>query len=162
LKEKFLLFWDTMALGSKSLFSLCVLCSHYLARTNTISMLTGLIGISGGDAKVFGLRISEQMDLVHDVIGVCPQQNVLFDDLTVFEHLFFCTKMKGMENREALDAISQMIQSVGLTEKTHAASKTLSGGQKRKLGVAMAFIANPKVVFLDGNSSFLILSFSFP
>eukprot|EP00475_Leptophrys_vorax_P022719 TRINITY_DN3093_c0_g1_i4.p1 TRINITY_DN3093_c0_g1~~TRINITY_DN3093_c0_g1_i4.p1 ORF type:complete len:1562 (-),score=428.94 TRINITY_DN3093_c0_g1_i4:659-5344(-) len=122
-------------------------------KTTTISMLTGLLGISGGDAKVFGLRVSEQMSLIHDVIGVCPQQNVLFDDLSVYEHLLFCTKMKGMDPAQAKTAIASMIQEVGLTEKVNAASKTLSGGQKRKLGVAMAFIANPKVVFLDEPTS---------
>jgi ABC-type multidrug transport system ATPase subunit len=116
-------------------------------------MLTGLIPISGGDASIFGQSILRNLDAVHQIIGVCPQQNVLWDALTVYEHLEIFGRLKGISRKDMKKCIMDMINEVGLTEKVHSPSKTLSGGQKRKLCVAIAFIGDPKVVFLDEPTS---------
>lgn len=116
-------------------------------------MLTGLTDVTDGDASLFGLSIANQMDNVHSIIGVCPQQNVLFDTLTVKEHLYLFAELKGVPKNEIDSRIQKAIEDVGLTEKTNSQSKTLSGGQKRKLCVAIAFIGDPKVVFLDEPTS---------
>lgn len=120
-------------------------------------MLTGLIDVSSGDAQVFGYSVKNEIDRVHDIIGVCPQQNVLFDNLTVREHLVFFARLKGIPSASVQNVVQKVIEDVGLTEKVNSPSSTLSGGQKRKLCVAIAFIANPKVVFL-GN--FLLYLYS--
>mmetsp|Transcript_25624 Transcript_25624/g.41329 ORF Transcript_25624/g.41329 Transcript_25624/m.41329 type:complete len:244 (-) Transcript_25624:3060-3791(-) len=84
-------------------------------------------------------------------LGMCPQHNILWDYLTVKEHLYVYGRLKGVESCE--DAASELIRDVGLTEKTNVISKNLSGGMKRKLNVAMALIGGPRVVFLDEPTS---------
>ena len=57
-------------------------------------MLTGLYSPSGGEATINGYSILDSMDRVRDSLGICPQHNVLFDRLTVKEHLDFFIKLK--------------------------------------------------------------------
>jgi ATP-binding cassette subfamily A (ABC1) protein 3 len=116
-------------------------------KTTTISMLTGLLEISSGDASVFGYSTAKRMDDVQCIVGVCPQQNVLFEELSVREHLVLFASLRGITLNET--EILKICEDVNLSEKVDALSSTLSGGQKRKLCVAIAFIGNPKVVYLD-------------
>lgn len=64
-------------------------------KTTTISMLTGLLPHSSGRAKVFNLDIFSQMDEVRNIMGVCPQHDVLFDLLTPTEHLDLFFELKN-------------------------------------------------------------------
>src|SRR5690349_21151697 len=102
-------------------------------------MLTGLIDISDGDAMIFGRSAQHKIDDVHDIMGVCPQQNVIFAILTVREHLIFFARLKGVDRSKMDAVIKGIVEDVGLTEKIDAESRTLSGGQKRKLCVAISF-----------------------
>jgi ATP-binding cassette subfamily A (ABC1) protein 3 len=116
-------------------------------------MMTGLIDITSGDARVFGYSVKTEMDQIQEIIGVCSQQNVLWDDLTVKEHLEFFARLKGLSAAEGARASKTLIEEVGLAEKMNVKSAALSGGQKRKLCVAIAFMGDPKVVFLDEPTS---------
>ncbi len=122
-------------------------------KTTTISMLTGLIPPTRGSAIIEGYDIAYDMDEIRKNLGVCPQHDILYPDLTVQEHLIMFASFKGLVGNKIKDEVEKMIQSVGLTEKRHALSKTLSGGQKRKLSVGIAFIGGSKVVFLDEPTS---------
>jgi len=122
-------------------------------KTTTISMLTGLIPPSSGDAYVYGHPISSEMAEVRTSLGVCPQHDVLWPDLTVREHLAFFAGIKGMPAKAIPEAVSAMIREVGLTEKVETRSAELSGGQKRKLSVGIALIAGSRVVVLDEPTS---------
>ncbi|KAF1780736.1 P-loop containing nucleoside triphosphate hydrolase [Phytophthora cactorum] len=107
-------------------------------KTTIISMLTGLIPPTAGDATLYGCSIKRDFHELRRVIGICPQHDVLFQDLTVEEHLLLFGTMKQISR---------------LTEIRHALAKTLSGGQKRKLSVALAFLGGSKLVFLDEPTS---------
>ena len=85
--------------------------------------------------------------------GVCPQHDILYPFLTVEEHLLIFAAFKGLSGDALKIEVETMIQAVGLTEKRKAQSRTLSGGQKRKLSVAIAFVGGSKVVFLDEPTS---------
>ena len=62
-----------------------------LGKTTTMSVLTGLYPPSGGAAYINGLNVQTDMEAIRDSLGLCPQHNILFDRLTVKEHLeFFC------------------------------------------------------------------------
>eukprot|EP00457_Paulinella_chromatophora_P000142 gb/GEZN01000142.1/.p1 GENE.gb/GEZN01000142.1/~~gb/GEZN01000142.1/.p1 ORF type:complete len:1985 (+),score=306.96 gb/GEZN01000142.1/:58-6012(+) len=124
-------------------------------KTTTISMLTGLYPPStGGDAEIYGKSITWDMTAIRKkFLGVCPQHDILYPQLTVKEHLIMYAKLKGVELVNVENAVTEMIEQVGLTEKVHAAAGTLSGGMKRKLSIGMAFIGNSKVVFLDEPTS---------
>ncbi len=131
-----------------------VLLGHNGAgKTSTISVLSGLLGYTSGHAKIFGMDIGSQMEDIRKTMGVCPQHDILYDDLTVKEHLeLFCT-FKGRSGKETAKEIDKMIMDLGLWEKRDERAKSLSGGQKRRLSVGIAFIGDSKFIVLDEPTS---------
>ena len=118
-------------------------------KTTTFSMLTGLIPQTSGNVQYFDYDMETDMPEVRKIMGVCPQFDILFDDLTVKEHLELYANIKGMPKSEIPAAVTKMIVDLKLEEKTNYQSKTLSGGQKRKLSTGIAFIGGSKLIFLD-------------
>lgn len=86
-------------------------------------------------------------------MGVCPQHDILFDDLTVREHLEMYANFKGMNSKDIQNAVDKVIEDVDLAVKQHDYAKNLSGGQKRRLSVAIAFIGGSKLIYLDEPTS---------
>jgi len=116
-------------------------------------MLTGLIEPTAGFASVFGIDIFNNMDEMRKVLGVCPQHDVLFEFLTVEDHLRLFASFKGSNPRDIEAQVQQMIIDIDLADVKTQISKTLSGGQKRKLSVAIAMIGDSKIVLLDEPTS---------
>ncbi|KAE8736684.1 ABC-transporter, subfamily A member 03 [Frankliniella occidentalis] len=127
----------------------CFLGHNGAGKTTTISMLTGMYPPTSGTARLYGLDIRKDMDAIRANMGVCPQHNVLFNSLTVEEHLLFFGRIKGMSEKELKGDIDMMLSEMDLEKKRKAFANTLSGGMKRKLSVGMAFVGGSKVVFLD-------------
>ncbi|KAL5263173.1 hypothetical protein ACHWQZ_G008548 [Mnemiopsis leidyi] len=117
-------------------------------KTTTMSMLTGLFSPSGGNALVNGHSILTSMDKVRKSLGMCPQHNVLFDRLTVKEHLLFFIRLKGYEDDIMTEAY-RMMDMLKLNDKVDTKADELSGGMKRKLSVGIALAGGSKVVILD-------------
>ncbi|POM78146.1 ATP-binding cassette (ABC) Superfamily, partial [Phytophthora palmivora] len=111
----------------------CLLGHNGAGKTTLISMLTGMIAPSSGDAFFRGMSITEDMDEIRESLGLCFQHDVLFEELTVEEHLLFFGRIKGYRKTELEAVITRQIREVGLTEKRHVKSTELSGGMKRKL-----------------------------
>lgn len=127
-----------------------VLLGHNGAgKSTTISMLTGLLAPTSGKIHIYDEDVSEDLSAIRSYLGVCPQHDVLWEDLTVKEHLELYAGLKGVEKSQVNDSVSDIIKNVGLTEKVNTQSKQLSGGQKRKLSVAIALLGDSKVVILD-------------
>ncbi|XP_077979982.1 phospholipid-transporting ATPase ABCA3-like isoform X2 [Glandiceps talaboti] len=122
-------------------------------KTTTLSMLTGLFPATGGTAYVNGYNIATEMSAVRSSLGLCPQHDILFDRLTVEEHLYFFAKLKGLQSNKVQDEIDKYITALGLEDKRDVQSRALSGGMKRKLSVCIALIADSKVVMLDEPTS---------
>ncbi|XP_001920862.6 phospholipid-transporting ATPase ABCA1 isoform X2 [Danio rerio] len=118
-------------------------------KTTTMSILTGLFPPTAGTIYVKGMDIRSDMDIIRRTLGVCPQHNVLFDILTVEEHVWFYGRMKGMSLEEVNKEMNSLLEDVGLQHKRFEQTKNLSGGMQRKLSVAIAFIGGSKVVVLD-------------
>ncbi|XP_069503524.1 phospholipid-transporting ATPase ABCA7 isoform X2 [Ambystoma mexicanum] len=118
-------------------------------KTTTMSILTGLIPPSSGTAYVLGHNIRTEMETVRRTMGMCPQHNVLFDILTVEEHVWFYGRLKGLTNEQVKEETKQLILDVGLSLKCKEPTRCLSGGMQRKLSVAIAFVGRSKVVILD-------------
>ncbi|KAH9488682.1 ATP-binding cassette sub- A member 3 [Bulinus truncatus] len=131
-----------------------VLLGHNGAgKTTTMSILTGFIPPTSGTAIVNGHDIRTDIIGVRNSLGLCPQHNILFDTMTVREHLKFFAKLKGYESPNIEEEVISMAKEVGLETKINTASANLSGGQKRKLSVGIALIGGSKIVFLDEPTS---------
>ncbi|XP_078609223.1 phospholipid-transporting ATPase ABCA3-like isoform X2 [Branchiostoma floridae x Branchiostoma japonicum] len=118
-------------------------------KTTTMSILTGLFPPTSGTATVNNHSILTNMDEIRSSLGLCPQHNVLFDRLTVREHLYFAITLKGKTGDEAKREIAQMLRDLQLENKSGTVSSQLSGGMKRKLSCSMALIGGSQVVILD-------------
>ncbi|XP_050517580.1 phospholipid-transporting ATPase ABCA3-like isoform X2 [Diabrotica virgifera virgifera] len=127
-----------------------VLLGHNGAgKTTTMSMLTGMISPTNGTAKINGHDIRLDIAGVRNSLGLCPQHNIIFDELTVEEHLYFFSKLKGLSKSKITAEIDKYVKLLDLEPKRKEKSSTLSGGMKRKLCVGMALCGNSKVVMLD-------------
>ncbi|CAJ1086292.1 LOW QUALITY PROTEIN: phospholipid-transporting ATPase ABCA1-like [Xyrichtys novacula] len=118
-------------------------------KTTTMSILTGLFPPTSGTALINGYDIHTDMDSIRKYLGMCPQHNVLFNELTVEEHIYFYSRLKGRSRDEVKIEMDQMIKDVGLPHKRKDLAKNLSGGMQRKLSVAIAFVGGSKIVILD-------------
>ncbi|CAG9334832.1 unnamed protein product [Blepharisma stoltei] len=123
-------------------------------KTTTISMMCGLIPTTYGDMKINGNYLSTDLNKIRRSLGVCPQHNVLFNDLTPEEHLYLFAIFKGMQDKEEIyKKIKEKLSEVDLTDKKDKRTKFLSGGMKRKLSLAMALIGDSPIVLLDEPTS---------
>jgi ATP-binding cassette subfamily A (ABC1) protein 1 len=131
-----------------------VLLGHNGAgKTTALSQLCGLIAPTSGDARIFGMSIKTQMAEIRKKMGVCPQMNVLYDELTVNEHMILYARIKGIEKAAREAAVLKVLAGVALTEKRHAFTRNLSGGQKRKACLAIALIGDSPILMLDEPTS---------
>ncbi|KAH9143316.1 hypothetical protein AeRB84_012675 [Aphanomyces euteiches] len=131
----------------------CLLGHNGAGKTTLISMLTGMIPVTSGDATVNGLSLNDNLGEIRQSLGMCPQHDVLYPELTVQEHLMFYGKIKGYRGALLKNEVENKIVEVGLTEKRHVYSIELSGGMKRKLSLAIALMGDSKIVFLDEPTS---------
>ncbi|NWR80571.1 ABCA1 protein, partial [Centropus unirufus] len=118
-------------------------------KTTTMSILTGLLPPTSGTAYILGWDIRSDIDSIRKTLGMCPQHNVLFDILTVEEHVWFYGRLKGLSEEQVKVELEQLIQDTGLLHKRREQTRNLSGGMQRKLSVAIAFVGGSRVVILD-------------
>ncbi|KAI6203529.1 ATP-binding cassette sub-family A member 1 [Aphelenchoides besseyi] len=118
-------------------------------KTTTMSILCGLYSPTSGTASVYGKDIRRDMPAIRDHLGVCPQHNILFDNMTVEEQLQFYGRLKGVPNSRLNHEVELFLKDIGLTDKRYALSNQLSGGMKRKLCIGIALIGGSKLVILD-------------
>jgi ATP-binding cassette subfamily A (ABC1) protein 3 len=112
-------------------------------KSTTLDAIAGLNKLDGGSITIDGTG----------GLGIAPQKNVLWDDLTVEEHLNIFNRLKAPNNRATKEEIRELIDAVDLTKKRTALSKTLSGGQKRKLQLGMMLTGGSAVCCVDEVSS---------
>lgn len=108
---------------------------------------------SSGQIQLENQNAIGDLSLVQNKIGYCPQMNTLVDTMTVWEHMLFFAMIKGVPKREQVELVETMIDQLGLSMFSNRESSTLSGGNKRKLQVAIAILACPPVVLLDEPSA---------
>lgn len=136
-----------------------VLLGHNGAgKTTTINMLTGLFAQTKGHAHLFGIDMFNDMASVRQLMGVCPQHDVLFELLTVEEHISIFYDLKGADPRLKKQEIEKLLKDLYLEDQRYKQAMQLSGGNKRKLSVAIALCGHSKFVLLDEPTSGLDLS----
>ncbi|CAI5993150.1 unnamed protein product [Closterium sp. NIES-64] len=124
-------------------------------KTTTLSMMMGFLQPSEGAAIIEGMGIVDDMDAIYSIMGVCPQHDLLWEQLTGREHLLFYGRLKNLRGQELKDAVDKSLKSVnllagGVGDKV---SSQYSGGMKRRLSVAISLIGNPLVVYMDEPST---------
>uniref|UniRef100_A0A8P0PI43 ATP binding cassette subfamily A member 17 n=2 Tax=Canis lupus familiaris TaxID=9615 RepID=A0A8P0PI43_CANLF len=131
-----------------------VLLGHNGAgKTTMCCMLTGVLAPSSGWVYINGYDISCNVAQIRKSMGWCPQHDILFDNFTVAEHLYFYARLKGLSCHKCPEEVQRMLHVLGLEDKRDALSKFLSGGTKRKLSIGIALIAGSKVLMLDEPTS---------
>ncbi len=118
-------------------------------KTTTIRMLACLSKPTGGECSVCGSDCVTQSDEVKKVIGISPQDTAVAENLTVLENLRLICGIYGYSPEKTSERIATMTKLFDFGEVSNSRAKTLSGGWKRKLSIAMALISEPKVLFLD-------------
>ena len=118
-------------------------------KTTLITQLTGLYPPTLGNAWIGGYDIRNQLEKVQLQIGVCPQFDVLWEKLTVEEHLLFYARIKGIPPEQEDLAVTKALKEVHLSEQRDVTTAELPLGMKRRLSIAISLVSSPKVVFLD-------------
>jgi ABC-2 type transport system ATP-binding protein len=118
-------------------------------KTTSLNMMVGLLDPSAGEVWIEGESIRDRRRDVLRRIGVCPQENVLWDKLTCLEQLEFSGVNYGLSQEEARRRGARLLDELGLAAKLNELAGRLSGGMKRRLNLALALVHDPQIVFLD-------------
>ncbi len=118
-------------------------------KTTTIRMISGLLRADSGLIEIQGTRLSENMARARRLMGVCPQELVIWETLTCLEQLTFLGTQYDLSRRKAATRGRELLEILGLVEKEHQLAKTLSGGMKRRLNLALALVHDPEILILD-------------
>jgi ABC-type multidrug transport system ATPase subunit len=128
---------------------LCLLGHNGAGKSTLFNMLTGITGSSKGYANIYGYDTKTQQEKLRKVIGIVPQFDILWGELTAAEHIRMFCRVKMVKDELIDDIVEDLLSSVGLSDVANAATMTFSGGMKRRLSVAIAAIGNPKIIFFD-------------
>ncbi|MEJ0031896.1 MAG: ATP-binding cassette domain-containing protein [Bacteroidota bacterium] len=129
-------------------------------KTTLLNVLAGLEKPSKGNIKINGIDIHRDKDNIHGVIGYVSQDDLLIEELTVHENLYYNTRLCfGRAPEEEINSkIDRVLNDLGLEQRRNlrvggALDKTISGGQRKRLNIALELIREPAVLFLDEPTS---------
>ena len=115
-------------------------------KTTLIKILCGLSKKTSGEITINGLDIDKDIDKIKEIIDISPQETSVANNLTVKENLEF---FANIYNNNDTNTLSEVVEIFNLNEVLNQRAKTLSGGYKRRLSIAIALISKPKILFLD-------------
>ena len=118
-------------------------------KSTLIRMMTTLVPITSGHARVGGFDVASDPDAVRRRIGVIPQALTSDQDLTVEENLSIYAKLYSVPKAQREKNILEVLEAVDLVKWRGAQTKTLSGGMRRRLEIARGLVHNPHIFFLD-------------
>jgi ABC-2 type transport system ATP-binding protein len=118
-------------------------------KTTTIRMLCGLLRSDAGEIRINGTSLKGDPRICRRRIGLCPQELVIWETLTCFEQLAFVGTQYDLPRREARRRAHELLDTLGLSDKANKLAKTLSGGMKRRLNLALALVHDPELLVLD-------------
>ncbi len=137
----------SFTIGKGEIFGL--LGPNGAGKTTTIRILSTVLAPDQGDATVGGYSVRRQSDEVRNLIGVCPQELALYEDLSALDNLVFFGRMAGLNGREARAQAMANLELMALLERKKGKIEKFSGGMKRRINLAIALMGHPKLLFLD-------------
>jgi linearmycin/streptolysin S transport system ATP-binding protein len=118
-------------------------------KTTTISMISGLVTPTRGDAEIGGFSITNQPLEAKRLMGVVPQEIALYNTLTGRQNLEFFGKMYGLRGGLLHERVDEVLEFVGLTDRQKDKVENYSGGMKRRLNVGVGLLHKPELVYMD-------------
>lgn len=115
-------------------------------KTTLIKILCGLTNKTSGTIMINNFSLDKEIDKIKEIIDISPQETSVANNLTVKENLEF---FANIYNNNNTNTINEIIDIFNLNEVINQKAKTLSGGYKRRLSIAIALISKPKILFLD-------------
>ncbi len=118
-------------------------------KTTTISMISGLLAPTSGDASIGGFSITRQALEAKRLLGVVPQEIALYPTLTARQNLEFFGRMYGLGGKELTRRVDAMLDFVELRDRQSDRIETFSGGMKRRINIAAGLLHDPQVIYMD-------------
>jgi ABC-type multidrug transport system ATPase subunit len=119
-------------------------------KSTLMRILVALMEPTSGEINIFGYDILKQRKEVRSILGYLPQDFRFFAKYKTYEFLDYAARLSGMNNsKQRRQAVDTMLDSVGLFDVRERYANRLSGGMKRRLGIAQALIHNPKLIIVD-------------
>ncbi|MBR6277857.1 MAG: ATP-binding cassette domain-containing protein [Bacteroidales bacterium] len=129
-------------------------------KTTLLNVLSGITSPYSGSVKINGIDLHREKEKLEGVIGLIPQDDLLIEELTVFENLYFSAKFcfKDMPENEIRDKVDTVLKSLGLYDRKdlkvgNSLNKLISGGQRKRLNIALELIREPSILFVDEPTS---------
>lgn len=118
-------------------------------KTTTISMISGLLAPTAGDARIGGYSITKQPMDAKKLIGVVPQEIALYPTLSARKNLEFFGKMYGLGGRALGMAVDEVLDFTDLKDRAKDRIDTFSGGMKRRVNIGVGLLHKPQLVYMD-------------
>ncbi|MFN8208874.1 MAG: ATP-binding cassette domain-containing protein [Bacteroidales bacterium] len=129
-------------------------------KTTLLNVLCGIEKPYGGEVLINGLNLHTETEKLEGVIGLIPQDDLLIEELTVFQNLYFSAKQSFREktDEELVGLVDKTLSNLGLLDKKNLKvgspmNKTISGGQRKRLNIALELIREPSILFVDEPTS---------
>ena len=122
-------------------------------KTTTFKMLCGLLTVTSGELEVAGIDIKKDREAAREQLGYMSQKFALYGDLSVRQNMTFFAQAYGLFDQKMQDRIAALSREFHLNDVLDRPAKTLSGGIKQRLAMAVALLHNPKILFLDEPTS---------
>ncbi len=129
-------------------------------KTTLLNVLAGIEAPTSGQVRINGIDLHHQKDQLEGVIGVIPQDDLLIEELTVFQNLYYNAKLcfKDKSEEELTQLVHKTLQNLGLFERKDLKvgsplNKMISGGQRKRLNIALELIREPAILFVDEPTS---------
>lgn len=118
-------------------------------KTTTISMISGLVEPTSGDARIGGYSIRTQAIQAKRLLGVIPQEIALYQELSARRNLEFFGRMYGLSGRELGQRVDEVLEFIDLKDRQHDRVDTFSGGMKRRVNIGVGLLHRPQLVYMD-------------
>jgi ABC-2 type transport system ATP-binding protein len=118
-------------------------------KTTTIRMLSTVLEPDTGEITIGGFSLLKQPEQARSLIGVCPQELALYEELSALDNLVFFGRLVGLNNKDAKSQAMANLTLMGLEQRAKGKVSKYSGGMKRRVNLAIALMGNPKLLFLD-------------